>query len=136
MTVDRLARVGIFIALLTLGAVVISLFAALQQIINFFTKDIVHFFGLIIVLGLSIGMVWIMAKVALTSERRTTGWVRSLAGPNGKYLFLVLIILWTIGMAALASLGLTHLEAGGIALIMLFLGFFLFMGFIWAVIGE
>ena len=49
---------------------------------------------------------------------------------------LVQFAAWIAGMAFLASLGLSGLTVGGIALVMLFVGFFLFMGFIWAVIGK
>ena len=90
MTVERLARIGVLIGLLTLAVVTVSLFAGLQ----------------------------------------------ALVGPNGKILFLILIGAWVAGMTFLASLGLSGLTIGGIALVMLFIGFFVFMGFIWAVIGE
>jgi len=129
MTVERLARLGILIALLTLGLVVVSLFAGLQQLVNNPIAAIIS-----IILGTI--MVWLMAKVALTAERRNTSWTRSITGPNGKWLFLILIVLWMAGMTLLATLGLGALQVGAIALIMLFVGFFLFMGFIWAVIGE
>jgi hypothetical protein len=129
MTVDRLARLGIVIALLTLAVVVVSLFAGLQALVSHPIATI----GSIVLGGI---MVWLIAKVALTAERRTTGWTRSITGPNGKWLFLLLIIVWIAGMTFLASLGLSGLTIGGIALVMLFVGFFLFMGFIWAVIGE
>ncbi len=129
MTVDRMARLGIVIALLTLAVVVVSLFAGLQALVS-------HPIATISSIVLGGIMVWLIAKVALTAERRTTSWTRSITGPNGKWLFFLLIIVWIAGMAFLASLGLSGLTIGGIALVMLFVGFFLFMGFIWAVIGE
>lgn len=129
MTVDRLARLGVFIALLTLAVVLVSLFAGLQALVSHPIATI----GSIVLGGI---MVYLIGKVALTSERRTTGWVRSITGPNGKWLFLLLIVAWIAGMTFMASLGLGGLQIGGLALVMLFVGFFLFMGFIWAVIGE
>ena len=114
MTVERLARIGVLIGLLTLAVVTVSLFAGLQALVG-------H---------------PIAAKVALVAERRQTGWTSHITGPNGKILFLVLIGAWVAGMTFLASLGLSGLTIGGIALVMLFIGFFVFMGFIWAVIGE
>ena len=79
-------------------------------------------------------MVWIMAKVALVAERRT--WAgRPHHRPQRRWLFLVLI-----GAGSPDGVhgqpGPSGLTIGGIALVMLFVGFFLFMGFIWAVIGE
>ena len=129
MTVDRLARIGILIALLTLGVVLVSLFAGLQQLIS-------HPIAALGSILLGVVMIWIIAKVALTSERRHTAWTRPITGPNGKWLFLLLILLWSAGMTFLATLGLGPLQIGALALVMLFVGFFLFMGFIWAVIGE
>ena len=129
MTVDRLARVGVFIALVTLGVVLVSLFAGLQALVS-------HPIATISSIVLGGIMVYIIAKVALTSERRTTGWVGHVTGPNGKFLFFLLILAWVAGMIFMASLGLGGLQEGGLALVMLFVGFFLFMGFIWAVIGE
>ena len=129
VTVERLARFGVVIALLTLAVVTVSLFAGLQALVS-------HPIAAISSILLGTLMVWIMAKVALTAERRQVGWTRGVTNPNGRWLFLILIGAWIAGMAFLASLGLSGLTVGGIALIMLFVGFFLFMGFIWAVIGE
>ena len=81
-------------------------------------------------------MVWIIAKVALVPERRHAAGPDGITGPNGRWLFLILILAWIAAMAFLASSGLPALAVGGIALVRLFVGFFLFMGFIWAVIGE
>ena len=129
MTVERLARFGVLIGLLTLAVVTVSLFAGLQALVG-------HPIAAISSIALGTLMVWILAKVALVAERRQTGWTSHITGPNGKILFLVLIGAWVAGMTFLASLGLSGLTIGGIALVMLFVGFFVFMGFIWAVIGE
>lgn len=129
VTVERLARIGVLIGLLTLAVVTVSLFAGLQALVS-------HPVAAISSIALGSLMVWIMAKVALVAERRQVGWTRGITGPNGRWLFLILIGAWIAGMAFLASLGLSGLTVGGIALVMLFAGFFIFMGFIWAVIGE
>jgi hypothetical protein len=81
-------------------------------------------------------MVAIILLVALVPSRRNTGWVSSITGRNGRWLFLFLILLWSAGMAFLASLGLGPQQAGAPAMVGLFAGIFIFMGFIWSVIGE
>ena len=45
--------------------------------------------------GLLIAM---LLRAALVLETRFTGWVRSIMGPNGRYLFIVLLVAWVIGM--------------------------------------
>ena len=87
-------------------------------------------------LAISALMVLILLRSALVPETRFTNWVRGVTGRNGRYAFGLLIVLWIAGMAVLASLGLPANVVGGPALVGLFGGFFIFMGFIWAVIGE
>ena len=93
----------------------------------------VAFFLTILLAGV---MVLVFARTALVPESRFTAWVRGLTGRNGRYGFALLILLWIGGMAVLAFLNLPANIAGGPALIGLFAGFFIFMGFIWSVIGE
>ena len=84
-------------------------------------------------------MVAIFLKVALVPDRRYTAWVRRAIGSvNAKYLFAVLLVAWVVGMSLLAYMagGETETQVGGLALIGLFAGVFVFMGFIWAVIGD
>ena len=126
---ERLQQAGIAFALLLTGAVIISLFAGFQALIG----QPFAFFGAIL---LSVIMVWVFLKVALVPERRHTGWVRSVTGPNGRWLFLVLLLVWGAAMAFLAAQGYGPQQVGAPALVGLFVGIFLFMGFIWAVIGE
>jgi hypothetical protein len=90
-------------------------------------------FGSILIAG---AMSLIFLRVALVSSQRHTGWVRTVTGPNGRWLFLILLLLWGGAMAFLASLGLGPQQMGSPALVGLFVGVFLFMGFIWSVIGE
>src|SRR5688500_9959383 len=126
---EGLQRTGIVFALLLTGVVVVSLFAGFYAVIN-------QPIALLISILLGGVMVWIFAKLALLPERRHTGWVRSIIGPNGRWLFLVLLLVWGVGMAFLASQNLGPQQAGAPALVGLFIGIFLFMGFIWSVIGE
>ena len=92
--------------------------------------------AIFISLAISALMVLILLRSALVPETRFTNWVRGVTGRNGRYAFGLLIVLWIAGMAVLDSLGLPANVVGGPALVGLFGGFFIFMGFIWAVIGE
>jgi hypothetical protein len=125
----RAYRLAIVFALLLTFVVVVSLYAGFEQLI-------LHPAALIGSIVLAAIMSLIILWVALVPSKRYTGWVRSIVGPNGRWLFLLLILLWTAGMAFLASLGLGPQEAGAPAFLGLFAGIFLFMGFIWSVIGE
>jgi hypothetical protein len=93
----------------------------------------VAFFLTILLAGL---MVFIIARTALVPESRFTSWVRGLTGRNGRYGFAFLILLWIAGMAVLAYLNLPANIAGAPAFVGLLVGVFIWMGFIWAVIGE
>ncbi|MDQ3938038.1 MAG: hypothetical protein M3253_05080 [Chloroflexota bacterium] len=126
---ERLKRLGILIALLTTGVVIIGLIHGFQALIS---QPAAMFISIL----LGIVMVAIILKVALVPERRFTGWARSVTGRNARWLFLVLLLVWGGFMAFLASLGLGPQSMGAPALVGLFIGVFLFMGFTWAVIGE
>jgi hypothetical protein len=136
MTVQRLQQIGVVIALMLLGVVLITTVQWLQQFLTFFTKDVSHLVGLVIVLAVCILTVFLIAKPVLTAARRHTGWVDSITGPNGRWLFLILIVVWGAAMALLALAGAGPLQSGALAFIGLLAGVFLFMGFIWSVIGE
>jgi hypothetical protein len=126
---ERLKQFGILVAILSLGVILVGLFHSFQLLIS----NPIALVGSIL---LGAVMVWIFLRVALVPERRYTGWARGITGPNGRWLFLILLLLWGGAMAFLASLGLGPQQAGAPALVGLFVGIFLFMGFIWAVIGE
>ena len=126
---ERARQFGIVVAVLLTGAAVVSLIAGFQQLI-------LHPFALIGSILLAILVVGIIVVVALVPSRRTTGWVSSITGPNGRWLFLALVILWAAGMAFLASLGMGPQQNGSPAFVGLLAGIFIFMGFIWSVIGE
>lgn len=126
---ERWKRLAILVALLTAGAVVIALYAQFQQLI-------LHPFAFLGAVLLAVIFSIVILRVALVPESRYTGWTRAIVGPNGRWLFLILILLWCAGMAFLASLGLGPQQTGAPAFLGLLIGIFLFMGFIWAVIGE
>jgi len=126
---QRLKTLAILVALATTGVVVISLFAGFQQLI----LHPIALFGSILIAAV---MVLVILKVALVPSQRYTGWARGITGPNGRWIFVILLVVWGIGMAFLASLGLGPQQNGSPAMVGMFVGIFLFMGFIWSVIGE
>ena len=126
---EWLQRIGGVVVFLTIGLVVVSLFGGFQTAI----AQPVALIGGIILGGV---MIAILLKAALVPEARHTGWVRGITGRNGRWLFTLLLVLWMAGMAFLASMNLPANTVGGPALVGLFAGFFIFMGFIWSVISE
>ena len=126
---ERWKRLGIVIALLMAGGIIIALYAQFQQLL-------LHPFAFLGAVFLAVVFSFIILRVALVPEKAHTGWVRTVAGPNGRWLFLILILLWGSAMAFLASLGLGPQQQGAPAFLGLLIGIFLFMGFIWSVIGE
>jgi hypothetical protein len=85
-----------------------------------------------------ITMIAIILRSAMTAEGGST-WVRKITNPNAKFLFTFLFIAWAlvfgIGLQLVPHTG-ANSPYGGIGLIALFSGFFIMMGFLWAVIGE
>ena len=83
-------------------------------------------------------MIAIILRSAMTAEGGAT-WVHRITNPNGKFLFGFLFIAWAvvfgIGLQLVPHAG-ANSPYGGIGLIALFTGFFIMMGFLWAVIGE
>ncbi len=131
MTWDRLRNLGYLFAFLLLGGIVIALYGALRSELE--ASRYIGFIG-----GIVLGavMVALLMIIMITPEKRRTGWVQAITTVNAKYLFLGLIILWAILMGILASMNLEVNTVGVPALIGLFAGIFIFMGFIWSVIGE
>ena len=85
-------------------------------------------------------MVYIIAKAALSTEDRAKSrWVRFVTSVNSKVLFGLLFVGWAIvfgiGLQLVPHEG-ANSPYGGLALIAMFTGFFIMMGFLWAVIGE
>jgi hypothetical protein len=81
-------------------------------------------------------MVALLLIIMITPDRRQTRWVKAITGINTRYLFGLLIVAWMLSMGLLWNLGLPATQEGGLALIGMFAGIFIFMGFIWSVIGE
>jgi hypothetical protein len=92
--------------------------------------------------GVSIGiaalMVIIVLRATMSAERRS-GLTRAITNPNAKWLFGLLFVGWAIvfgiGLQFVPHEG-ANSPYGGLGLIALFTGFFIMMGFLWAVIGE
>jgi predicted Co/Zn/Cd cation transporter (cation efflux family) len=131
MTMDRLRSLGFLLAFLILGVVLFSLYGAFRGAIE--GGNWVAFLGGIL---LGAAMITFLMIVMIVPDRRSTRWVRSITNINAKYLFGLLILVWIATMGLLASLELPANTVGAPALIGLFAGIFIFMGFIWAVIGE
>jgi hypothetical protein len=92
--------------------------------------------------GISAALVILMLGIVLRSAMVAEGgsnWVRKITSPNAKFLFAFLFIGWAvvfgIGLQLVPHTG-ANSPYGGIGLIALFTGFFIMMGFLWAVIGE
>ncbi len=85
-----------------------------------------------------ITMIGIILRSAMTAEGGSS-WVRNITSPNAKFLFAFLFIGWAIvfgiGLQLVPHTG-ANSPYGGIGLIAMFSGFFIMMGFLWAVIGE
>ena len=83
-------------------------------------------------------MVLIILRSAMSAEGHST-WTRRITGPQGKWVFGGLFVLWAvvfgIGLQLVPHEGASS-PYGGLGLIALFTGFFIMMGFLWAVIGE
>jgi hypothetical protein len=131
MTWDRLRLLGYVSAFALLGVVIFSLYGLFRTELE--KSQFIGFGG-----GVLLGavMVAFLLVIMLVPERRRTGWVQAITTVNAKYLFLVLILLWSAAMGFLALLNLEANTVGVPALVGLFAGIFIFMGFIWAVIGE
>src|SRR6476620_10130819 len=128
-SMERWKRLAILVCLLIAGTVVIALYAQFQQLI-------LHPFAFIGAVLLAVIFSIVILRVALVPENRYVGWTRAIVGPNGRWLFLILLLLWGARLGFLASLGLGPQQTGAPACLGLLIGIFLFMGFSWVVIGE
>jgi hypothetical protein len=131
MTWDRLRTLGYLLAFLLLGVVLVGLYGAFES--ELAASSYIGFLG-----GVVLGafLISILLIVMIVPDRRRTGWVRAITSVNARYLFLFLILAWVASMGLLASLDLPVNTVGAPALLGLFAGVFIFMGFIWSVIGE
>ena len=131
MTWERLRLLGYLFVFVLLGVVIFSLYGLFRTELE---KS--HYIGFAGGVLLGTLMVSFLAVILIVPERRRTAWVQAITTVNAKYLFFVLILVWLGAMGLLASLNLEVNTVGVPALIGLFAGIFIFMGFIWAVIGE
>lgn len=115
------------IVLMLAGGSVIGLYAAFQS-------AIAQPIALITGIAMSILVIVILFRAAMVPQSRYTGWVRGITGRNGRWVFFILIILWGLFMAGIKVL--PKQNEGGLGLIGMLGGFFIFMGFIWSVISE
>jgi hypothetical protein len=80
----------------------------------------------------------ILVRAALSVEGGAS-WPRRITGPNGKWVFGLLFIAWAVtfgvGLQLVPHEG-ANSPYGGLGLVAMFSGFFIMMGFLWAVIGE
>jgi hypothetical protein len=131
MTWERLRVLGYVLAFVLVGVVSVSLYGAFRTELE--KSQFIGFLG-----GVLLGafMVGLLLVILIVPERRRVAWVRAITSVNARFLFLVLIIGWGLSMGLLASLGLGVQTVGVPALVGLFAGIFIFMGFIWSVIGE
>ena len=94
--------------------------------------------ALILSVGVAAAFIIIFARAAMSAEGRSR-WTKRITGPNGKWLFGMLFVLWAVvfgvGLQLVSHEG-ANSPYGGLGLIALFSGFFISMGFIWSVIGE
>lgn len=94
--------------------------------------------ALILSAGVAVAFIVIFAKAAMSAEGRSR-WTKRITGPNGKWLWGMLFVLWAVvfgvGLQLVPHEG-ANSPYGGLGLIALFSGFFISMGFIWSVIGE
>lgn len=116
-----------------------TIFTLWFQNLNIF--DLSTYGNLVILIGavfLASLFVFIFAKAAFTAEGHSR-WTRRITGPNGKWFFGLLFILWAVvfgvGLQLVPHEGASS-PYGGLGLIALFTGFFISMGFLWSVIGE
>jgi hypothetical protein len=88
--------------------------------------------------AITVLMVMAFLKAAMSAEGGQ-GWTRRITSPNAKWLFGLLFVGWAfvfgIGLQFVPHEG-ANSPYGGLGLIALFTGFFIMMGFLWAVIGE
>jgi hypothetical protein len=115
------------VILLLAGAAIIGVYASFATAI---AQPVALFAGI----ALSVLMIVIIFRAAMVPESRYSGWVRAITGRNGRVAFFLLIIAWGVFMAGIKLL--PKQNEGGLGLIGMLGGFFIFMGFIWSVISE
>jgi hypothetical protein len=130
-------------ALVLLGFMVVAIVSLMQAFVISVPAALIlsAVQGLLGAIILSTVLVVIVLRSARSPESRVSRWARPIVGPNGRYVFGLLILAWTGFMFMLASLppepnGDPSSWVGGMALLGLFVGTFVFLGFVWSVISE
>jgi len=89
-------------------------------------------------IGISLVMLLIFLRSAMTAEG-PSGLSRFMTRPTSKFLFAFAFLAWAIlfgiGLQLVPHEG-ANSPYGGLGLIGMFVGFFIMMGFLWAVIGD
>ncbi|MGZ6339683.1 MAG: hypothetical protein ACXWNG_04895 [Candidatus Limnocylindrales bacterium] len=82
-------------------------------------------------------MVFVWLRAAMAAEGAPSAWIRAITSPSAKILFGLLFVAWALvfGLTIGQFPNVVSSPYGGLALIALFSGFFIMMGFLWAVIG-
>jgi hypothetical protein len=110
-----------------------------QLLLAPFSKLPESFVAFMIAIGIAGLMVIIFLRAAATSEGRPSFLRRFVRMPTTKVLFALLFVGWAVVFGVGLSL-VPHEGAsspyGALALIAMFTGFFIMMGFLWAVIGD
>lgn len=92
-----------------------------------------------IAFALAFTIVFIVLRSTMSAENRPSGWVRAITSSNARILFGLLFVAWAVvfglGLQFVPHEG-ANSPYGALGLIALFSGFFIMMGFLWAVIGE
>jgi hypothetical protein len=111
----------------------------LQLLLAPFSKLPESLVAFIVAIGVCGLMVALFVRAASTAEGRSSVLTRWFKAPNTKILFTLLFIGWAVvfgfGLQLVPHEGASS-PYGGLALIAMFTGFFIMMGFLWAVIGE
>ena len=88
--------------------------------------------------AITVLMIMVLLRAAMSAEGGHS-WTRRITSPNAKWLFALLFVGWAVvfgvGLQFVPHEG-ANSPYGGLGLIALFTGFFIMMGFLWAVIGE
>jgi len=130
-------------ALVLLGFMVVAMVSLVQAFVMSVPAPLILVAaqGLLGSIVLAAIVIIIVQRSARSPESRASRWARPIVGHNGRYLFGLLIVAWTGFMFMLASLpaepnGSPSSWIGGMALLGVLAGSFVFLGFVWSVIGE
>jgi hypothetical protein len=130
-------------AMLFLGFMVVAIVSLMQAFVISVPAALILAAaqGLLGAIILATVVVIIVQRSARSPESRVSRWAGPITGRNGRAVFGLLILAWTGFMFMLASLpaepnGDPSAWIGGMALLGLFAGTFIFLGFVWSVIGE